>query len=46
MNVTIISDTELKCSSPPMTRAESLMPYQAMRHTIEVTLNGYEKTTN
>ena len=46
MNVTIISDTELKCSSPPMTRAESLMPYQAMRHTIEVTLNGYEKTNN
>ena len=46
MNVTIINETTLKCSSPPMTRSESLMPYLDMRHTIEITLNGAETTNS
>ena len=46
MNVTIINETTLMCSSPPMTRSESLMPALEMRHTIEVTLNGAETTDN
>lgn len=46
MNVTIIDDQTLKCSSPPLTRSESLMPALDMRHTLEVTLNGAETTEN
>jgi len=46
MNVTIIDEGTLYCSSPPMTRAESLMPWADMRHTVEITLNGAEHTTN
>lgn len=44
MNVTIIDENTLMCSSPPLTRSESLMPYLDMRHTVEVTLNGAETT--
>lgn len=46
MNVTIIDENTLLCSSPPLTRSESLMPALDMRHTIEVTLNGAETTKN
>lgn len=46
MNVTIIDEQTLLCSSPPLTRAESLMPYMEMRHTLEITLNGAETTNN
>lgn len=46
MNVTIINDTTLKCSSPPLTRSESLMTALDMRHTLEITLNGAETTNN
>lgn len=46
MNVTIIDEHTLYCSSPPLTRSESLMPYLDMRHTVEVTLNGAETTDN
>lgn len=46
MNVTIIDESTLLCSSPPMTRAESLLPPLEMRHTLEVTLNGAETTEN
>ena len=46
MNVTIIDSETLYCSSPPMTRSESLMPAMDMRHTVEVTLNGAETTDN
>ncbi len=46
MNVTIINETTLMCSSPPLTRSESLMPALDQRHTLEVTLNGAETTYN
>lgn len=46
MNVTIIDETTLLCSSPPLTRSESLMAWKDMRHTLEVTLNGAETTTS
>jgi len=46
MNVTIIDDKTLKCSSPPLTRSESLMTALDMRHTLEITLNGAETTNN
>ena len=46
MNVTIIDENTLICSSPPLTRSESLMPPLDMRHTLEVTLNGAETTDN
>jgi len=46
MNVTIIDENHLYCSSPPLTRSESLMPPLEMRHTLEVTLNGAETTDN
>ena len=46
MNVTIIDENTLYCSSPPLTRSESLMPALDMRHTVEVTLNGAETTDN
>lgn len=46
MNVTIIDEGTLYCSSPPMTRAESLMPWQDMRHTVEITLNGGAEHTD
>lgn len=46
MNVTIIDENTLICSSPPLTRSESLMPALDMRHTLEVTLNGLETTEN
>lgn len=46
MNVTIIDENTIICSSPPLTRSESLMPYLDMRHTVEVTLNGAETTDN
>lgn len=46
MNVTIINSQTLLCSSPPLTRSQSLMPPMDMRHTVEVTLNGQETTDN
>lgn len=46
MNVTIVDEQTLYCSSPPLTRSESLMPALDMRHTVEVTLNGAETTEN
>ena len=46
MNVTIINETTLMCSSPPLTRSESLMPALDMRHNVEITLNGAESTEN
>lgn len=46
MNVTIIDENTLVCSSPHLTRSESLMPAADMRHTLEVTLNGVETTDN
>mmetsp|Transcript_24456 Transcript_24456/g.30450 ORF Transcript_24456/g.30450 Transcript_24456/m.30450 type:complete len:146 (+) Transcript_24456:762-1199(+) len=46
MNVTIVDESTLICSSPPLTRSESLMPALDMRHTLEVTLNGAETTDN
>jgi len=46
MNVTIVDESTLYCSSPPMTNAESRMPWKDMRHTVEITLNGAETTDN
>ena len=46
MNVTIVDESTLYCSSPPMTRSEALMVPKDMRHTVEVTLNGAETTDN
>ena len=46
MNVTIIDKETMLCSSPPLTRSESLMPWKDMRHSIEVTLNGAETTSS
>ena len=46
MNVTIINETTLYCSSPPLTRSESLLPALDMRHTVEITLNGAEASEN
>jgi hypothetical protein len=44
--VTIIDESTLMCSSPPLTRSESLMPAIDMRHNVEITLNGAETTEN
>lgn len=46
MNVTILDESTLLCSSPPLSRSESLMTWQDMRHTVEITLNGAETTSS